>query len=563
MYGSSRVPPRASIGAAVPAFSLLTCFALLAGCSNTGGSDGPRADRGGSSPADTSVVGRRDGGTDRARVARAAAAADRDLAPPAQGTLRNTLAYPTGDRNTSLVMLTVDAPEQVRVGQPYQYTLRVANLTDTPLHGVQVRDLRNDVPAEAQGIPANAGGPATRPARTNNGGGAGGAAAWDVGTLAPKETKTRQLSATADEVGTVGQCLSVTYNPTLCVATRVVRPELQLAKRGPEQVLICQEINYGYTVTNTGTGVAQNVRVEDTLPEGLTTQDGGRTVSLPVGDLNQGQSKEVTARVRAARTGDFTSRAVARSGAARGEAAEGLEAYSREVRTTVRQPVLAVDVEGPESRYIGEAVDYRVTVRNTGDVASERTTVALTAPGGTERLAPRDLGTIDAGQAKTFTVSSRAGRAAGDLKLTATATATCAKEASDDATVAIRTIPALQLECVDGTDPVRVGGNIVYTITVRNEGSGPDTNVNVRADIPEEMDYVGAGRGASDVKANGRRITMATIPTLAAGATATWTVEVKANRAGDVRFGVELTSDSLTKPAGETEPTRIINEQGK
>jgi hypothetical protein len=48
------------------------------------------------------------------------------------------------------------------------------------------------------------------------------------------------------------------------------------------------------------------------------------------------------------------------------------------------------------------------------------------------------------------------------------------------------------------------------------------------------------------------------VPTLAAGASATWTVEVKAVRAGDARFGIEMTSDSLTKPVDESESTRVI-----
>src|SRR3712207_7887219 len=48
----------------------------------------------------------------------------------ANGQSQSTLAFPTGDRATSIVLLEATGPEQVRLGQPYNYNLRVTNLTD-------------------------------------------------------------------------------------------------------------------------------------------------------------------------------------------------------------------------------------------------------------------------------------------------------------------------------------------------------------------------------------------------------------------------------------------------
>src|SRR5690348_5995884 len=73
--------------------------------------------------------------------------ADNGSAVPAAGTnqaggnYQYTLAYPTGDRRTSVLLLEATGPGQVRVGQQYNYTVRVTNLTDTPLHDVQIRNL--------------------------------------------------------------------------------------------------------------------------------------------------------------------------------------------------------------------------------------------------------------------------------------------------------------------------------------------------------------------------------------------------------------------------------------
>jgi uncharacterized repeat protein (TIGR01451 family) len=265
----------------------------------------------------------------------------------------------------------------------------------------------------------------------------------------------------------------------------------------------------------------------------------------------------VTARLRANKTGDFAGRAVAR-------AADGLEARSDDRSIAVREPVLAVDVEAPEARYVGENVDYKITVKNTGNATAEKVVLKLNAPGAVDRLADKDVGTIEAGKSQTVTVTTRAPRQAGNLQLTATASATCAKQASDSASVAVRTAPALQIECVDGQDPIRVGGTTTYTIVVKNEGTGPDTNVTIRATLPPELQYVATReKNAGDVKVDGNNLTFGPVKTLAPGATATWTIEAKALKPGDLRFGMELTSDSLTKPAVETEPTRVVGEENK
>jgi hypothetical protein len=62
----------------------------------------------------------------------------------------------------------------------------------------------------------------------------------------------------------------------------------------------------------------------------------------------------------------------------------------------------------------------------------------------------------------------------------------------------------------------------------------------------------------TQVKAYVAKLKFVTVPTLAAGASATWSIEVKAVKAGDARFGIEMISDSLTKPVDESESTRVI-----
>jgi len=495
-----------------------------------------------------------------------------------------SMAFPTGDRATSTVLLTATNPGQVRVGQQYTYNLTVTNLTDAPLHNVAVRNLGSVRGADAPrgGDEATPAGAAIKTGRTGEAATdaetvrrtagterAAGTATnrqiearrtemtasetqplWTVGTLGPRQSQTKQFTEVADEIGVINNCLSVDYSPTLCVAVQVVKPELSVTKTIPEAVLICDPIPVTYRVTNTGTGVAQGVRLEDTLPEGLQTADNRTAVAETVGDIAAGDTKEVVVRLKANRTGQFASRATARSTA--------VAAQSREVGTVVREPVLAIGVEGPEAAYLGQGINYRVTVRNAGDAPAANTVLRLVTNGGGQ-LEPRNLGTIEVGASRTVAVTTGPIRTGRDVTLTATAEATCARPVNDQATVAIRTVPALALECIDSVDPIGVNGNTVYTITVINQGTGPDSNIRLTATLPEEQQFVRAG-GSTNITNQGRTLTFGPVATLEAGARVTWTVEVKAIRAGDVRFGLEMISDSMSQPAGETEPTKqIIN----
>jgi uncharacterized repeat protein (TIGR01451 family) len=540
----------------------------LAGCtpeSRLGPAADPRADD--SSIRASTGTRRAADGTADARPARGSETASREGEAPG----RYQLAYPTGVRQTSVLMLEVDSPPEVRVGRPYRYSVRVTNLTETPLHGVAVLDAGSAIPgataaAEPAGTAAatqprgEAARAASRPTEVLRGGGeaANGDAnhvVWTIGTLGPKQSQTREFSGTADEVGTVHTCLAVTYNPALCIAVRATRPELEVVKSGPSDALICQEIPYTYAVRNVGTGNAERVVLEDRLPDGLVTAEGrSDVVTANLGTLREGETRNVTARLRAQRTGRFSSRA---SATMAGDEGDEDRAQSREVTTVVREPVLEVDVEGPEATYVGQPLNYRVTVRNTGDAPAERTALKLTSVGTTGRLADRDLGTIAPGASQSVDVSTRAGRDA-RAGLTATAEAVCARPASDEVSVEVRTIPALQLEVVDGEDPVQIGANTTYTINVRNEGSGPDRNVRLRGTLPAELQFVSA-KGITRVTADGRNLTFEPLNELAAGDTATWQIVVKALRPADARFGLELNSTALGRPAVETEPTRIFD----
>ena len=132
---------------------------------------------------------------------------------------------------------------------------------------------------------------------------------------------------------------------------------------------VCQPIVWNYTVKNTGTGVVRNTVLRDTLPDGLQTADGRSTVAADLGDIPAGASRTATARLRAARSGEFASAATVHSDAG--------DAKSEMVNTRARQPRLEVAVKGPDKEYLGKVVKYQVTVTNTGDTAAQRAAIHI------------------------------------------------------------------------------------------------------------------------------------------------------------------------------------------
>jgi len=466
------------------------------------------------------------------------------------------MAFPTGDRNTSTLLIEETAPKQVRVEHDATAQVRVTNLTNAPVRDITLWNKQND--AFRVTSVSNA---TTRPSQQ-------GQIAYNIGNLGPKESKTFQIGGIAERVGTVENCFAVTYQPPmLCTTMEVVKPALQVVAEGRSEIDICDPIDYRYTVTNTGSGLARNVVLREQLPDGLTTADGQRLVSADLGDIPQGQSRSVTAHLKAARTGRFTTRAVAQS--------RDDTAHSPELATVVHAPALAMAIKGPEQEYVGKQVNYQIVVTNKGDAPARDATLKLRASdtgrvvawnmGGNgeaqlaaNRQAPRaseSLGTINPGESRTITVTAMSNQG-GMFTLDADAAARCAPAVTQQTQTRFATIPALLLETVDESDPVRVGEQVIYDVKVTNQGSGPDTNVKVTATLPDGVEFVGA-KGATEGTVEGNTITFAAIPTLAPKQSATWKITVKALRPGDVQFKTTASSNEVKAPAEKVEPTKL------
>src|SRR5687767_10891016 len=130
---------------------------------------------------------------------------------------RTVLAYPTGNRNTSALLIERLSPAEVRMGESYEYQIKVTNLTNATLADVVVRE---KLPADFNITRAEPTGRAEQGVQT-----------FDLGDLPPKQSKMVRVSATPQKPGNLDNCVTVTYTPTLCTTTTVINPMLKIVKQ--------------------------------------------------------------------------------------------------------------------------------------------------------------------------------------------------------------------------------------------------------------------------------------------------------------------------------------------
>jgi uncharacterized repeat protein (TIGR01451 family) len=457
--------------------------------------------------------------------------------------IRGSMAFPTGLRESSGLLLEKVVPAEVAVGKKFSYEYRVINLTDYHLSQVMVTDkvTGNFQPGDSE-----------PPADSMN----GGVATWNLDHLGPRETKTIKVTGSASEESTIVTCGWATYMPILCEPIKVVKPAIELAKTMPAQVMQCDPIPVKLTVRNSGSSALTEVKVTDSLPSGLVTDANQSSVSFDVGNLAPGESKELSFTAKASNTGDFTNPAKATS-------AQGVEA---EATATVKvvKPVLEIACETPERAIFGRNFEMCLTVRNTGDGDSANT-VLNAALGGGRFVSATDggavsganvtwnLGTLAPGATKRvcMTVVADAGAT---LNFSSSVQGVCAEPATTACRTVVEGVPGILLEVVDDVDPIPVGSTTTYSIRVTNQGNSPISNVRIVGKRDADSQEVVSGTGATDVTVSPDGVTMGVVASLAPKQTVEWKVVVRATKVENALFEVKLSSDEL-REAMETEST--------
>ncbi|MBN1974598.1 MAG: DUF11 domain-containing protein [Sedimentisphaerales bacterium] len=449
-----------------------------------------------------------------------------------------------------IVQLDKIMPKEAKLNQQFTYTIKITNLTDTLLSDIIVNE---EYPGNFKLINTN---PQAQESQNR--------LTWKIESLEPKAVRQITVSGMADNASPLKYSTTVQTPVLPAVANiEVIQPSIKLVKSVPTEVMLCDLIPVKYTIKNDGTGTVTHIRIIDTLPAGLKTQDSKDEVLIDAGSLVENQSREYTVELRATRVGAYSSKAVANS------TDMGLRAESAEITTVVSQPVLALSKTGPDHLYIGRPVTYEIIVTNKSQVTAKDIVVEDTMPEGVSSVKATQGAQLSESNTKltwkleklapntseTFRVSYTPTQP-GVITNGATATAYCAQAVSASIRTVVTGIPAVMLEVADMDDPVRTGNRVTYVITVTNQGSAPLTNILIACVLESNVKYISSA-GSTSGSMEGDRLRFLPLGSLAPQEKAVWRIVVHAVTPGDVRFKVIMNSDELSRPVEKTESTYL------
>lgn len=457
--------------------------------------------------------------------------------------------YPNGMRDGATLSIEKLVPDEVALGRPFDYVIRVKNLTPIALDGVRVRER----------IDENFTFVSSNPKATPTG---NQTLAFDLGSLTSGQTKTITLSGSAAKSGTLTSNATLEYDVTSRASIKVSAAGLSVSTTMTPEAAVCDAIRGRITVSNPGTGVTKGIKVHDRLPDGLATEDGKKSIELDVGALKAGESREYTYALKAEKSGEY-------SHMAKATADNGLEAESQVVNVVVRQPALSVKVECPTGTLmIGRSGTYSFTVENTGDAPATNTVVVATIPpsmkfksADTNGSASGDrctwnLGTLAPNESRTVTATyTNAGP--GVLTARVSATANCAAEARDTCDTTVKGVANMGTTLTDNNGVVMVGDPQEYLCEVVNQGQLDLTNVKVVATWEDALDW--GSSSFAPVPATVAGHAEFNVGTVKVGEKRRFSFFLKATRSGEFKISIDTTATEMKNATHQDEITTFID----
>jgi uncharacterized repeat protein (TIGR01451 family) len=443
---------------------------------------------------------------------------------------------------TGLIRMSKRTPAEVSLGQEFMYELNptavacAGNVVVTDQVPPGATYVRSEPPAEVSGDRL----------------------IWRLQNMEPGETRSLKVWLKADQEGRLASCATVSADPRVCASTFVGKPLLAITKTGPEMAQIDTDVTYNILVSNTGTAVAREVVVTDTVPDGLSHSSGQRQLTFNVGDLPPNQSKSIPVTLRATARGKVCNGAVA--------ASSNAGQVNAQACTTIVKPGLKIVKSTKDKQLlINRTASYDLVVSNTGDVpltgvvvtdtAAAETTIVV-ADGATVNgnTATWTIGDLAAGAEKTLGVKVVSRTPGKFCDVASVSSAQGLKDSSQDCTEWMG-VTGVLLEMVDDPDPIQVGETTTFTIRVTNQGSTRDIEqLTIKSTFGEEMDPVTASGGAT---ISGKTVTWPMVPTVGPKQVVTYTVVGKGLKAGDHRMQTEITTRLRQNPITKYESTTI------
>jgi len=488
-------------------------------------------------------------------------------------------------------------PQTADVDSTITYRVDVTNRGDLPARQVVVSDV---MPPQMSFVGS-----------TPKGGIFGNRIEWRIGDLAPGQTSRIEIQCRAVRQGEARHCVTARSADGLaaegCATTRISMNALSVSMTGPDKAEVGQKVQYHVTVTNRSDLPLKKVMLRDEYDPGLRhagVATPGRPIQQKLGELAAGEKREFAVTFTVQQPGRHCHRLLVTAEGGHSATATGcVTAKAAAAVQPEPQPGMSVSKTGPKVSSVGQIVEFRIEVRNTGNMPLTNVRIvdqfapALQPKNATDGFKVEEgrlVWTVDRiapGESVAMRVQCETLAEERSACNRATVTADPNLAMADEQCVRIdpkEPAPAipdddhppvvppsnghgadrsgtLKLTVVDLDDPLRVGGSTTYLITIENDRDVADKNVTLSFTVPAKLRFE---KFTSDdrrmtVKPEGpgsRTLTVTPIAELRPGESVTVRVETTATAAGLVRFRAKLESLRLTEPVETTTDTTIFIE---
>jgi uncharacterized repeat protein (TIGR01451 family) len=384
---------------------------------------------------------------------------------------------------------------------------------------------------------------------------------WSVGNLDPNVQLIIEMKVLPIREGEIGSVATVNYTGEASARIAVTRPMLKVDVKAPAEIQLGEVAQIEITISNPGTASANNIVLEEHIPDGLFHKDGRVLRNTAISSLKPRESKKLVLPLICTGAGNLINHVIV--------SADGN--LSAEDKTTIRAnaPVLSLEIVGAKQRFLERKSEYRLVVANKGTAAAQNVDLELALPSAVqfvstnqsgvyepathtvhwalEELPPQEAGEIELAVIPVQT---------GDHSLRFTGSGANNLQAEAVLPMTIDGIPAISFEIAGDATLVEIGKDAVYEVRVVNRGTKAAGNVKVWTTLPDGMAFIKAEGGR--YQANGGTIQFETIPQLLPKSEKVYKVAARSQTEGDFRVNIQVISDDLRSPITKEESTKVF-----
>lgn len=395
---------------------------------------------------------------------------------------------------------------------------------------------------------------------------------WRLGALPAGEHRIIKVKVLPVQEGEIGSVATVSFVSEVESKTEVRQPTqaiLKLEVTGPERVSVGENVTFKFKVTNEGTRDALNVQLQDIMTVGFEYSE-GRDITNPIGNIAVGQAFETELEVKAVEPGRQTNKVIITAdGGLRAEAQAAVDV----LKQTVVDNQLKLETGKLRPQTVGARVVHRIRVTNESPRAVTGATVILVLPQELKFAAASAAGQYGE-QTRTIRWRLPALPARESFEVDATLIPAtfgvhqCLAQLvlggqqlqQSEMQFEATGVASLKLDLDNLPATVMPGEEFTVHVTIANRGNGPDENVTLTLNVPDELEFLNS-RGpvrhqtpqafSRESGLRGKRVPFATIPAIGENAKSEFQITLRARLAGRPRLRAEISSSQLDEPLGE------------